>query len=146
MQLAKATIESSANAQIALRTPRPENLHIPKIASREIPNIANHPGARGIFSREAGTAENTPLLVAIVTTVEVAPFAAGVSGFWVNAQDASPGSDAQLSVTAELKPAIELTVIVAVVVPCVPIVADAGVAEIVKSGPAATPVPESATV
>lgn len=146
VQLARAMIDIRANAQIALRTPRPENLHIPKIASARIPNIAIHAGVEGICGREVGAAANTPLLVVKVTIVEVKPFAAGVSGFCVNAQDESPGSDPQLSVTAELKPAIELTVIVAVVVPCAPTVAEVGDAEIVKSGPAATPVPESAMV
>jgi len=146
VQLASATIESKANAQTVLRTPRPENLHIPKIASARIPNIPIHAGVDGNVGREIGAAANTPLLVVKVTTVELEPFAGGVSGFCVKAQDESPGIEAQLSITAELKPAIELTVTVAVIVPCVPTVAEVGDAEIVKSGPAATPVPDSATI
>jgi hypothetical protein len=146
VQLARATIESSANAQTILRTPRPENLHIPNTARPTIPSIAIPDGIEGILGREFGVAANTPLLVAKVSTVEAEPFAGGVSGFAVKAQDESPGNELQLSVTGELNPSIELTVTVVVIVPCVPTVAEEGEAEIVKSGPEATPVPDSATV
>jgi hypothetical protein len=146
VQLASVTIESSANPQIALRAARPENLEIPKIAKARIPNIAIHAGVDGTLGHDAGVEANTPLLVAIVTVADTEPFAAGVSGFWVNVHIESPGREAQLSKTAEANPSIELTVIVVVAVPWVLTVAEDGDAVTVKSGPVATPLPESATV
>jgi hypothetical protein len=110
-----------------------------------MPNIAIPPGMEGI-RHECGAEAMTALLVAKVTVVDAEPFAAGVTGFCVKVHVESPGNDPQLSVTAELNPSTELTVTVAVVVPCVPTVAVEGDAEIVKSGPVATPVPESATL
>jgi hypothetical protein len=88
----------------------------------------------------------TPTLVEMVTVELAVPFAAGVNGFCENEQVASPGSDEQPSVTGDVNPSTDATVIVAIMVPGELTVADAGEAEIVKSGCEATPVPESATV
>lgn len=88
----------------------------------------------------------TPTLVENVTVDVAEPFAGGASGFWVNEQVASPGSDEQARSTGDENPETDVTVTVAVTVPGLFTVAAVGVAVIVKSGPAATPVPESATV
>jgi hypothetical protein len=146
VQPASVTTESNANAQIALRALRPENLHIPNVASARIPNSPIQAGLEGSLGQEAGVEAKTPALVVIVTVVEAELFAAGVSGLCVKVHIESPGSEAQFSATPDAKPSTELTVMVAVTVPCVPTVAVDGVALIVKSGPVATPVPESATV
>lgn len=88
----------------------------------------------------------TPTLVENVTVDVAEPFAGGVNGFWVNEQVVSPGSEEQARTTGDENPETDVTVTVADTVPGLFTVAAVGVAEIVKSGPAAAPVPDSATV
>jgi hypothetical protein len=83
----------------------------------------------------------------VIVAVDVMePFAGGVIGFDEKVTVESPGKETPLRVTGEEKPATEVTVISVITVPCVPTVADDGDAEIVKSGSAAAPVPESVMV
>lgn len=146
VQLAIATSERSANAQAARRTPRPAVLHIPSSAIANAARIQAHTGGSGVLGEGTGAEAKVAALVWNVTVEVAEPFAAGVTEFCEKVAVESPGKEPALKVMGEENPAIELTVIVAVTVPCVPTVADVGDAEIVKSGCDATPVPESATV